>query len=420
MKKALKSFLLFFITAYLFAGLFFPPRGACEEDLTLAAFLATAKNDPALADQHEKTGFLLQAGSNTPFFDRVELRTETDEFRPSRQTYRVRTYPGGWGKTEADRSEYDAVLASSRLRRDLLLHRALRERYLAALDFMFAREALKQHKKLCAVYRDRLGVLNNFAGIPGFDMDDLLKARDAYSRQQLEVLAGDSSLGVLEAKIRGYAQAEVTVACDTAGLPSVEQVFAAIAGPEGIFDERSIYLKESTMNVRVAQSRYDREAAENSRLVSFFEVSYDNGRRHDTREAFALQLGLRLPFISSDRLELNREKLRFLDEKMQHDGLKRFLQEKHALLRRELQGLLQQYRLAQRTGAPSGMDAKDAAPGPLILLRLQESMINSRIRLSEIARLLYTKYIEVLDVTGRLSERPLKNYLSAAGEEPGL
>ncbi|NJL60024.1 MAG: hypothetical protein HC887_10695 [Desulfobacteraceae bacterium] len=49
---------------------------------------------------------------------------------------------------------------------------------------------------------------------------------------------------------------------------------------------------------------------------------------------------------------------------------------------------------------------------PLILLKLKESILRTDITIETITHHVYEKYIRLLDISGNLSDKPLKNYLS--------
>ena len=49
------------------------------KDITINEFLLTAASDTLLEYEKEKIDFLSSSSSNTPFLDRVELRTQTEE-----------------------------------------------------------------------------------------------------------------------------------------------------------------------------------------------------------------------------------------------------------------------------------------------------------------------------------------------------
>jgi len=397
--------------------LYFAAR-AQAADMTIPAFLTTAKEDARLSGADERTEFLLRSSANTPFFEKIEFRTETDEFKASRQTYRVRAYPNGWGKTKAEQDEYNATVNSSKQHRDLLVHRALKKRYLLVIDFLHIRSALELNRRLREVYGDRMTVMKKSAGTPGFDITDLLKAAERYAQQQLYVIELENNLSFIENAIFKYAPAQDSIVFDVAGLPGIEQIRTALPDPAQAPDKNNIYLQESSLSLEIARSRYEQEQSESSRLISFLELSYDNQERHDTQEAVAVQLGIRLPFINANRLAMNRKKLRYLDAKEHYEELRLSLAEQLALLCRQLHGLLEQCRVLE--AASAGMEASAAtlsqAAGaePLTLLQIKEGGLKSSISLTEIRQKIYTSYIEVLDVTGKLSEKPLRNHLSSA------
>ena len=54
---------------------------------------------------------------------------------------------------------------------------------------------------------------------------------------------------------------------------------------------------------------------------------------------------------------------------------------------------------------------------PLILLKMKESILERDISLGKIQYQLYTKYVELFDVMGKLSEKPLRNYLASTQEQ---
>ena len=54
---------------------------------------------------------------------------------------------------------------------------------------------------------------------------------------------------------------------------------------------------------------------------------------------------------------------------------------------------------------------------PLVLLEMRESILERDVDLATVTSEIYSSYIELLDVSGKLSEQPLKNYISA-GLEP--
>lgn len=409
-------------TAAVICFLLSSPAVPQAAEITIAGFLATAKEDFSLAPQDEKTDFLQQSSSNTPLFEKIEFRTESNNFETSRQEYRMRAYPNGWGKTRADRSEYDATLAQSRLRRDVLLHEALKKRYVLVVRFLHARSALEANRKLLDVYADTYTVMKKHAGTTEVDLKNLVATRENYDKARLAVLELESILGRCEQEILRYIPQGDSIVFDAASLTEIDQIGPRIPDLLQRPEEEQIYVKEQDAHVDIARSRYEQEKAESSKIISFVGASYDGGRKN-ARDAVALEMGIMLPFINSNRLAVNRGKLALLDEKQQREELKLWLSEQRALLSREMEGLLEQYKVttpADHGDAGALARIQTSGADPLVLLRMREHLLKNRLSGITLREKIYLKYIDLLDVTGTLSEKPFKNHLSAAGEHIDL
>lgn len=397
--------------------------GAQAAEITIREFLTTAKNDFRLTAQDEKTDFLKQSSSNTPLFEKIEFRTESNNYDASRQQYRLRAYPNGWGKTRADRNEYDATLALSRLRRDVLFHEALKKRYMLVVEFLHARSSLESSRKLRDVYADVCMVMKKYAGTTEVDLKNLVSARETYDKQQLSVLELESTLRRIEYEISRFITQGDTPAFDPASLPGIDQIGTGITDLQQMPDGDNIYVREQSTHVDIARSRYEQKKAESSKIISFLGTSYDGGRKNSERDSVAFEMGIMLPFINSNRLAVNRGKIELLDEKERQEELKLWLAEQRAVLCRELADLLEQYRVASSEENEDDVAiARIQASGadPLVLLRMREHVLKKRLRSTALRGEIYLKYIDLLDVTGTLSAKPLKNYLSAAGEHIDL
>lgn len=391
--------------------------------ITVDEFLATARDDYTLNRQNEKIGFLNTTSSNTPFLDKIELRTETDEFEATRQQYSLRFYPNGWGETKSGKNVYETTLRCNETERDLVFHQALKRRYTLVVDFLHSRNLLELNKKLLILYEDRIHVLRRKGGSVDFDINDLIEAEDDYIRMQLKLIELENRKNSIEDEIRLYISKDAAIDFDPKTIAGTESLSKAIQQP-GVFPENDhVYVRDSLASCELARCSYDLEKARSRKYLGFFEVHYDNEKRHNSREAVLLELGFRLPFINSDRLDTNRRMLDYLTEKGRHEELKRNLSEKVSLLSEDVKRLLQQYELLKAKkesgNAESSMESYQQLEGvdPLILLKIKESMVERDITLEEIQYAIYTTYIEFLDLTGKLSEKPLKNYLSSLQEE---
>ena len=355
-------------------------------------------------------------------FDRIEVRTETDGFDMSRQQYSVRFYPSGWRETESGRRVHLATAALNRAELDLLIHQALVKRYLFVVNLLFDRKILALKAELGVVLDDTINVLHQKRTSLDFDLDDLVEAESDRMQLKLERIELESNIGMTEDRIRSYTGTDGPLHIDLTHLPGIEMIETMMREKDPVADDGNVYLENSRLEVELARSRYLLEASESKRYLRFFETAYDNQRRDDPAEAYSLQLGLRLPFANPDRLDINRRRLGQLREKGTHMALREELAERGSLLSAELNRLIRQHRALSekreedRRSSRLGAYRQYGGTDPLILLTIKETGLLEDTRLAGIRRDLYIKYIEWLDISGKLSEKPLKNCLSRSLE----
>jgi hypothetical protein len=387
--------------------------------LSVRSFLATAQHDPLLQHANEKVDFLQSTSSNTPFIDRAELRTRTDDFELTRQRYSIRLYPNGLGETDAGRKVYETSLQRSRVQRELQFHQALKKRYLLVLDLLHSVSILELNRQAKAIYQDRVTVLEKSRSSLDFDINDLIGAYDDLTETELEIIELEASKQSLEDSIGSYMPTKGEILFSTENLVNVA-VIRNMA--QQIIDRPApdnVYIKESLLRVDCAKSSHALEEAQSQNHLRYFEISYDNGERHDSSKAYFLELGIRFPFINSNRLDINRRKLQLLTAQASDKELKRTLEEGLATCSGDIKRLIKGYAVLTEIKQQATTDSllKDYRQvegiSPLVLLKMKESILKRNIALDKIHNELLIGYIELLDITGKLSEKPLKNYISA-------
>jgi len=384
------------------------------------ALLLSAETEVMSDPRHEMIRLIRTASPNTPIFDRIEIRTETDEFDISRQQYSVRLYPNGWKETENGTKVHHATMTWNRAQLDLLVHQLLVKRYLLVIDFLFNRNLLTLKEQLDAVFDDRINVLHQRSSSLDFDINDLIETESDQTRLKLELIELESNKDSIEDQIRAYTQIKesIDIDIDTGNLPGIDMIEAMIREGDPLSDDRNIYLVNARSRAELAQSQYLLEIAESKKYISFFETAYDYQQREDSAKAFSLGFGIRLPFVNTNRLDINQSHLKQLGEKGRYLDLKNELSDKISFLFRDLNRLFKQHRIlsekkkGNQPFSPLNIYRQYKGIDPLILLKIREIGLSTDIRYANIDRDLYIKYIEWLDISGMLSEKPLKNYLS--------
>ncbi len=404
------------------------------EKSAIGTFLLTADKDYAVAEQEKKVSFLEGSSKNMPVIDDIEIRIRNQAFRFDGQRYSLRVEPRGFGETRSSRNLYRQRVNYNKQRREVLYNRALKNRYDMIIDLLFRESMLQFHKDMTVLYEDKIKVLRKQLGSENFNLTDIIKAEDKLTQLKFENIERERSVNRLKKEIGLYLETEETVKFDTAGLLTVEDINKAVENTEFMLDTNNVNLKYDRLNFQLAESRYKMEVSESRRYVPFFEFGYDHGERleelaekedgdeYDLKRAFIMNLGIRIPYINTDRQDINRRKLEYLTDRENYLELKKELAERMKKDIEDIKLLVSQYTfLAAResdVNAESSLKKYLKMDGvdPLILLSIRQSILENDIKKEKIRFDIYRNYIRVIDVNGQLSHKPLKNYLSLKQE----
>jgi hypothetical protein len=404
---------------FLTMGLGMASAGQSIEKLTIDGFIATAENDLTLLNQTELTLELEGAPKSTPYLDRVEFRTKTDEFDVYKQKYSLRFYPKGWGETMYTKRASELESASCRAEQHDYYNDAVKQRYDLALDYLETRSLIQLTTQLATVCEDRVHILRKkSSGSLSFDISDLIEAEEVLTDLRLERAGLENKMTALMHQIRLAANSQAPIAFDPESLVRVSTIQKRLLELIPETTVNNISLQDQKNRVELADNKYKLEQAKNRDYLSFVQVSYDNDEYDEPNKAYSLELAIKLPFIRSDREEMNRRKVTYMKERFKYDEEKRALSEQRTSLIRSLDRMIEQYSILEATNNNSNADVsfnaylKMDGVDPLNLLRIKESLIKRDVQLVKTGFNIRHRFIELLDLTGQLSQKPVKNFMT--------
>jgi hypothetical protein len=386
---------------------------------SVTEFLSSAVHDPTLHFQNEKVDFLKGSSANTPLIREVEFRGRIDEFEESQQRWGVRISPTGWGETRSGKRVYKSRLAYNEAQFDLLLNKALKRRYMALIDYIRTRDLLELNRKLMEIAEDRLDIKRKSIDHLDFDPTALIAAEDDVIQLQLELIDLENSLRDLEDKIRTAMHAEGPVSLEPERLIEVNAIRQAIEDFRHPPETENVHIRRAHLSTELAHHRYNLEKAANRRYLSFLQFDYEMDERRDFEEAFLFKFGLIIPVVNPNRLDIDRRKLTSLREKSDYENLRRDIAGDITFFLRDLERSIKQYEILlgrkAASNAASSLDTFQRIEGtnPLKLLKMKKSMLKTEVAIVKMTRRIHRKYVNLLDVSGKLFEKPLVNHLSS-------
>lgn len=405
-----------------------PVCAAGESEWTLAtgSILGTATNDSQLKSMDELHDFLRNAPRSTPYLDKIELRTETEDFDLDKQKFSLRFYPKGWGETAGTQRLRETRNQSRELAYEERFHKVLKDRYDLVIDYLETRALMDIEKELLVNLEDQIRVFQALGpGDMAFDVGRLIDAQDDRMIHQLKRVKLEDRLTGLVHWIRQLTECGDRFSVQTKGLVTVADIRFFVTDFTESAEASSRLppsLVDRQMRVRLTEDAYHLEVAKNRDFITFFDVSYDLDDREEIEKAVSLEVGVRLPFIHEDRDDILGRRTEWMEAKIDFTEAERKWSQKRESTHRQLIRYLDQYDVLtarkKTGGAATSYEVYRQMDGvnPLELLKIRESILENDIRIQETRFSVLRRFIDLLDVSGKLSARPLINYLSATQE----
>jgi len=175
-------------------------------------------------------------------------------------------------------------------------------------------------------------------------------------------------------------------------------------------------------NVVLAEYDFKEEKAQRNNPLGFFQTTYENDLNEPFSNDLRLSLGIRLPIANSSQPRLNRLYLRQLDRENDLEITKDDVSRKIAQSMEDLGILILKYKTTrswiEEDNTETSLRRYLSIEGisPLILLKIQESIILKEIILGDLEKKIFDEYLKLLKHIGKLVEQPLRNYFSKGFE----
>lgn len=395
-----------------------------QEELTIMGFISAAEKDYRLENHQELLDYLKDASSSTPYLDKVEIRTNTEDFELAKQKYALRFYTKGFGETRYNNQLTETIADAYNLEHDVYFNKALLKRYTLVLEYLETVDLLRVYNELEAVYSDRIDVLKKQSGTLSFDVGEYIRAENQITELQLDLVKAENKLTGILHKIHLTADTETKVVFDRKDLIEVNEIVQVLNTLEIDPDLDNIYLRDRKNKIEREQLKYNIEKAQQRDYLSYVEVEFDRDNfSKEKKNAYSLDFAFKLPFINSDQEDVNRRKVNYIEEKLQYEDEKRDTYERVKSTLRSINRYIDQYQiLAERKQTddaqnPLNVYMRMEGVNPLSLLEMRESIIKYDSQQSQTYTSILYEYIELMDLMGKLSEKPLRCYISK-GMEP--
>lgn len=398
---------------------------AASQVVQVRNILQSAHQDIIYKSQKEKLDYLTYNPYEVPLFDRVEFRTETHDFELGKQEYAIRVSPNSFKERKYNKKYYQSSLRLNQIRKLEALNEALADRYEYIVNLIKNGKVISIKQQLKLLLEDRINVLTQTQNTINFDYEDLLDAEDDYHDVKLDIIDLERKTERLKFEISEFLGLEDDFELDTAGMVDVNFIEAYINTLDLKSDSSNLQIAKGMENVTLAEFDFKEERADQNNPLGFFQTSYENDQNDPFKNDIRLGFGIRLPIANSSQPRLNRLHLRQLDKESDLEIIKDDVSKNKDQSIEELRVLLLKYNTTKQTieegNSETSLRRYLSIEGisPLILLKIQESIIKKETTLSNLEKKIFDEYVRLLRDSGKLVEQPLKNYFSKLFEPIG-
>ncbi len=394
-----------------------------QGQINSTTILASAKTDGVFLLENQLKTSLENRPQKLPFVDKLEFRTEFNEFDIRRQEYAIRMSHHSFKMRKEQRKLYNSTLQIADSETKLKLFSALEDRYGLLVAAKFAASFRELSLDLVLILEDQKTVVENQLQLGlNDDLTRLIDMEEELQDEALSILELEQLKTKANRKIEAWLQQPATE-IDWSNFISVEKVKAEIAK----MDESSIAFHPSIirgeMRTNLSQQEAQLERAQKKSLLNFLQVRYGDNPRDQLKERFSFGAGIQIPTKTAATLKIKELEMESLEAAFEVKRDKLELQSQQTALKNELEFLFEQWELMksqlttyQSKYAPEKLLQKGIVK-PTVLLKTKERILKKQFLIQKTELDIYERYIELLATSGKMMETPLRNYLSEGLEE---
>lgn len=406
--------IIFLTLGLLFA--WFPCHG--QDQLTVASFLLDANQEDFVAFQRQKLYYFNSLSFDLPVIERLEFRTETNEFDWRKQEYVLRASPNSLKNIKTQKQYQQSIQYLTEMELQTAFSSALKERYDLVVNLIYLQNILSVKKRQEILLNDQVTLLNRSVNLIEFDVLELIKATYEAQENSREILDLESSIRTIERTISKMQKTNAPIVISPNMLPGIKDLKAKIAEID-----QSVQVKHPELEVRSARLynvmlEHEMELSSSKFAVGYVQAKYGYDEDAPLKNGFSLGIGFDIPLKRSSLKELNELKIDILETQSQFRSLASDLDKEAFSLLQNLNNQIEKYDLIALQIEKGQSEfvlqeyRKIEETPPLALLKLRENTLKIELLLQETHHEIMLSYLNYLDITGLLSEKPLRNYLS--------
>ncbi|RMF01976.1 MAG: hypothetical protein D6772_04080 [Bacteroidetes bacterium] len=384
---------------------------------SMEAILASAWADSIYLQMKYDQVFLDQAKMDLPRMEELEFRTETQNFDPNRQEYALRLQLHSTKQIKAQAAIRAHQRQWQEFRQEAYLENLLYQRYQLLI-------ALQRNQQWQTHYAAEQALLNDHKQIIEHQLNQegeaalakLLRWEDkqASLREKQRRLAQERHL--LQQQLSDCLPSTSSLSPNWASFPDLADLQArASEWPSPLLskDQQRRRLETEEIALEMAE-----EQAEQRNLLNFIQLRYTGDNDPIFRDRLTLGAGIRLPFRNSNQVKMQYLELERREEERKEQQQQQEETRDWAQLQQRWQAQVELYQQAieevqrfEQNYTPQhliNIGVQDAE----VILQAQEGLLKRRAQALRYEAEALEQFIDLLLLSGRMTARPYRNWLT--------
>jgi hypothetical protein len=357
--------------------------------------------------------FIDQHAFRSPILREVEFRLRARRFSEGLDDYKLRFSPLNPYERGANRDYKAALEAQMSLQLKVSLNEVLKGRYQLMIEHYFLYQKQQILELKINFYQEVIAISRKQP--QRFSMKDIIQLDKALLQASLAQGEVQSEIAQLEYVIRQTYDFDGDISWESTKLTGVGQIQGWLLDQNTSGIENNLFLQNEKQRQSLAEADFQVRRQESFSSIGYLQAEYRKDEDRSFGENLGMQVAVTLPIVNPDKPDLERRRLRMLEDVQDFEEDKATLITAITFSKIQLEGLVEQYdflstKKQHYLNYSLPANAANASLDVLIELRgfqfeLQAVELGLYVKILE-------KYIELLGHKGQLADIPYINYLS--------
>lgn len=400
----------YFILLLLF---FFLIHDATCQKVNPSSLLSDALSDERIQLDTKLLQKMESYDAKLPILEKIDARTEFDRLLTSRQEFMLRTSFNSLRQRKAEYQKHQSSLQLYSTKAITRTNEILAKRVENILDWVETKEQMDFQEKYNNYLLEKEALIRNIlvAG-EAIDLEDLISIKEQILENQLKS-------NTLELKRKNNCESlkinEGTI-INLDQWPSVSQILSIVNGLTPVIEKHPDII-ELDAEYRYLNMDLQTEKAKSQKIVDFAQAKFTVRDDLLLRNRFSIGMGFTIPWTGSYRIKKQENLIKQEDVTNKSAIRKIEIQTEFETLKSEINSEAQSYQLWKNLSSDSTLImlknkiVNSGRMDPIKILELKKSTLDIETKILEHQQAIYRLYIKLLEVSGKLVERPYRNYL---------